>query len=68
MLTCSSGAWASVQIWCRPTMSTMLYLLIAFGILALMLAGNFLIRPRKHDTQINIDFDAKKSDENNHRF
>ena len=44
-------------------MFTVLNFLIAFGVLGLMIAGYFLIRPRKRNAQIqiNIDFDAKKA-------
>ncbi len=46
----------------------LIYLLITFGVLALMLMGFLFFRPGKHDTQINIDFDAKKGDESHRRF
>jgi hypothetical protein len=42
--------------------------LITFGVLALMLMGYFFFRPKRHDTQINIDFDAKKIAEGKRRF
>ncbi len=46
----------------------LIYLLITSGVLALMLMGCLFFRPRKNDSQINIDFDAKKGDESHRRF